>query len=133
MKVKAFEIRDIGTFIPAMGIEMVPSEIKGLSGLGDQTPISRPNESERYLLRRAGYEFNIPCIVLVRIECKGVDRNATYDPHSWGDRTWKVAHLFIQEHWKELETGAVIDVEFILGETTHPKESESKYEHPTAY
>jgi len=33
-------------------------------------------------------------------------------------------HLYITEHWNELESGDVIDVRFILGETPHPCLSE---------
>lgn len=117
MIVKAFEIRDKGTFIPTMGILMVPEVFEDYS---------RVHEAERYLLRRAGYNFDDPCVVLCRMECSGVDRNATYDPYSWGggNRTFAVAHDYIVKHWHELKSGDVIDVEFILGETTEPKKSE---------
>lgn len=81
--------------------------------------------SEAYLLRRAGYGSET-CVVLCRMECAGVDRNATYDPYAWGGgtRTYQVAHEYIIEHFDELTTGDVIDVEYILGETTTKKESE---------
>ena len=39
-------------------------------------------------------------------------------------RTMIVAHKFIKEHFDELETGDVIDVEYILGETDTQKMSE---------
>lgn len=115
MIVKAIEIRDRGTFIPAMAILMTPD-----------SPGSDGGESERYLLRRAGYLFSDPCVVLVRMACSGVDRNATYDPYSWGGgtRTFTVAHDYIIKHWDELKSGDVVDVEFILGETQQPKQSE---------
>lgn len=116
MIVKAFEIRDKGTFIPALGILMEP-------GHGAE------KEVERWLLRRAGFSCEQkpgwPCdVVLCRMEAKGIDRNATYDPYSWGDRTFHVAHTFISAHWNDLQSGAVICVEHILGERDTPKESE---------
>ena len=49
---------------------------------------------------------------------------SNYDPYSWGDRTYSVAHNYIQEHWDEIKAGDVIDVEYILGETPEPKLSE---------
>ncbi len=118
MIVKPFEIRDKGTFIPAMGILMVPADNK-LANLIDEVA-----DKERYLLRRAGFDFAEPSVVLVRMECAGTDRNATYDPYSWGERTWQTAHLYIQNHWNELESAVVICVEHILGERETPKESE---------
>ena len=116
MIVKAIEIRDRGTFIPAIAIKMVPYPA-GKNETWD-------NEAERYLLRRAGYGFVEPCVVLCKMECSGVNRNATYDQHAWGGRTYPVAHNYIIEHFDELESGAVVDVEFILGESTEPKKSE---------
>lgn len=35
-----------------------------------------------------------------------------------------IAHNWIEQHVDELVDGAVVDVEFILGETTTPKRSE---------
>jgi hypothetical protein len=34
------------------------------------------------------------------------------------------AHNFIAEHWAELNSGDVVDVEYILGETSAPKDFE---------
>jgi len=116
MIVKALEVRDAATFIPVIAIKMVPDYVFRFD---ETTP-------ERYLLRRAGYNFDDPCVVLVRMECSGVDRNATYDPYSWGggSRTMTVAHDYIIKNFDNLNSGDVIDVEFILGETNQPKQSE---------
>lgn len=115
MQVKAFEIRDAGTFIPAMAILMEPG------------PASV--EAESFLLRRAGFaptwcseEKNI---ILCRMEAKGNKHDASYDPYGWGcARTMQVAHQFIAEHWNSLPSGAVVCVESICGERETPKESE---------
>jgi hypothetical protein len=40
-----------------------------------------------------------------------------YDPYEWGDRTKYVAHKYIQEEFDNLESCAVVDVQYILGET----------------
>jgi hypothetical protein len=110
MRVKMFELRDRATFIPALAINLSPR-----------------NEAERYLLLRAGYgetkEDHEEYVLLCRIE--GGRGMATCDPYNWtGNRTLHVAHQHIIEHFSDLESGDVIDVEFILGETERPKEPE---------
>ena len=113
MIVKAFEIRDRGTFIPALAVNMVPD-----------SPGSDGGVAEMYLLRRAGYGFDETCVMLCRMDANALARQASYDPYAWGERTFPVAHQYIIEHFDELESGAVVDVEFLLGETTQPKVSE---------
>ncbi len=49
---------------------------------------------------------------------------AFWDPIEWGDRTMRAAHRYIIDHYNRLEPGDVVDVEFVLGETTAPKERE---------
>lgn len=39
-------------------------------------------------------------------------------------RTYRIAHEYIIEHWDELSSAEVIDVEYILGESSTKKESE---------
>lgn len=107
MNCKLFELRDKGTFIPIIALK-----------------VEARSEPERYLLARAGYGTE-QCVILVRAECSGVNRNATYDPYAWGGRTYPVAHNYIIDHFDELKSGAVVDVEHILGESTKPKLSES--------
>lgn len=102
---KVFEVRDRATFIPVIATLM-------------ETDNSVP--SERYLLMRAGYGPE-RCILLTRAE--GGESN--YDPYNWGrTRTMPAAHQHIIEHWDSLESGSLIDVEFILGEVATPKLSE---------
>src|SRR5262249_55810951 len=95
------------------------------------------DDAEFFLLRRAGYaEHQIrpsnypaptePYIIL----CKLVEVEAHYDPFDWPrNRTMTTAHRHIINHWDELTSGDVIDVEFILGETKEPKQSE-RITHP---
>lgn len=110
MQVKAFEIRDRGTFIPALGVLM-----------------KADNDVERFLLGRAGYPTHTweNHVILCRMEAKGERRDASYDEYSWGPaRTMCAAHRYIKEHWDDLPSGAVICVEHILGERETPKVSE---------
>ena len=105
MKAKALEIRDEGTFIPALAVDMNPSD-----------------DEQRYLLRRCGYACDgRPNVILTRLDGSG---KATNDPYEWGGRTYPVAHNYIIEHWDELKDGDVVDVSFILGESDKPKVSE---------
>lgn len=97
MKIKLFEIRDRGTYIPAIAIEV--------------------NGDEHYLLRYAGYGRR-PYILLATLN----KSKLTYNQFDWeGSRTMKVAHGYIIDNWDGLHTGDVIDVEFINGETQEPK------------
>lgn len=111
MQTKLFEIRDCGTYIPALAIKL-----------------ESRNEAERYLVSRAGYGLTAAeqaeYVYLARID--GGDHHlATYDPHQWGGtRTMPVAHQHIIDHWPELESGAVICVEYLLGERETPKTAE---------
>jgi hypothetical protein len=102
MTIKLIEIRDAGTFIPAMAI--------------------RVSGDDGYLMRRAG--FGAPMVYLVTLSTE----RCAYDPYNWhGSRTMTIAHLAIEKKWDELNDGDVIDVEFELGETVAPKQSE-RYE-----
>jgi len=106
MIVKLFEIRDAGTFIPALAIELAPD-----------------CGQDRYLLRRAGFSSCHRYIVLMSL----LDPNrCEHDPVAWpaSPRTMREAHRYIVSHWDELTRGDMIDVEFIKGESTAPKISE---------
>ena len=103
MRTLALEIRDRGTFVPMVAVKMTSE-----------------NEAEGYLLRRSGFSDTNPLILLTRMG----GGEASYDPYSWGDRTFHVAHKYIQEHFDELNDGDVVDVEYILCETGVCKLSE---------
>lgn len=99
MTSKLLEIRDRATFISALAI--------------------RVSGDDGYLMRRAG--FNAPMIYLIALATE----RACYDPYNWGNRTMRTAHHHIEVMWDTLKDGDVVDVEFVLGETRTPKESES--------
>lgn len=112
MQPKTFEIRDRATFIPAIALRLDPG-----------------TDRDRYLLARAGYgrlrSVQSGYILLSCNVSGGTDIIMNSDPNAWGGRTFPVAHRYIIEHWDELESGAVVDVEFIMGETVAPKQSEA--------
>jgi hypothetical protein len=106
MEIKCLEIRDHATFIPVICIRPVAG-----------------NEQQRYLLRRDGYraDDNELCIIMIDAQCRG----CAYDPYDWRDtRTHRTAHAYIAQAWQSIKDGDVIDVQFILGETTARKISE---------
>ena len=99
MDCKTFEIRDHATFIPVMCIKMVPG-----------------NEADRYLMRRTGWLEDH--IVMWKLSGDKIHMD-------WfNGRTERIAFEHICGHWSTLESGAVIDVEFIAGETKQCKISE---------
>ncbi len=105
--VKFFEVRDVDAFIPVMASLLSP----GRGG----------NKAEKFLLARAGYGGN-GCVLLTHL-----NTNEThFDEYGWSPatRTMTTAHKFIAQTWDQLESGMVIDVEFILGESTFIKTSE---------
>lgn len=110
MDVKAFEIRDRMTFIPVIAVRLNPADM-----------------AERYLISRAGFgdsgNVQKQFVYLIHVE----RRLAHWDPRSWtndGTRTMAVAHEHMGREWDQLPSGAVIDVEYILGETAAAKPSE---------
>ncbi len=106
MKVKVLEVRDEGTFIPMLCVDM-----------------NHDNNAQHYLLRRCGYPCDEhPNILITRLSADGTP--AWNDPYAWGGRTFPVAHDYIIKNWETLKDGDVVDVSFILGETTKPKISE---------
>ena len=109
MQIKLFEVRDEGTFIPAIAIK-----------------INEPaNDAERFLMRRCG--FPIPndqqtefSILFGRMQ----GGMFSADVYEWAGRTMPVAHKYIEDNWDSLTTGDVVCVETILGLRETPKISE---------
>lgn len=114
MNAKVIEIRDRGTFVPALAVRLC-SEV----------------EQERYLLRRAGWseesargdETDGAEIGVMLYPLSG--NKAHTDPYDWGGRTYPVIHQHLLVNWNDVEPGAVLDVEFLLGEVPAPKQSEA--------
>lgn len=108
METKMFEVRDDGTLIPVLVVKYEVHDKKDLrfferGGVDIRSIVSIP-----------------PVIQVTMLTTMETERSAG----AWKGRTMRVAHRFIQEKWYELENYAVIDVEFILGETQTSKSSE---------
>jgi hypothetical protein len=109
MVCKVIEIRDSMTHIETLAIRMLAD-----------------NPAQEYGIHyRCGHPRDGSSIVLMHLDsCK-----ATNDPYEWtalglGPRTMPVAHNYVIAHFDEIKDGDVVDVEFILGETSKPKISE---------
>lgn len=120
MQTKLLELRDDGTFIPLLCVNMNPSSPADATMYPGWTD---DQAARRYLLERCGY----PCDGRPNIAI--TNANADGDPFrndylAWSGRTYPVAHKYILENWEKLKDGDVVDVEYILGETAAPKVSE---------
>lgn len=115
---KLFELRDRATFIPIFAFRnrVILQHADGWEIHHQTTQETR----EDWLLRRAGFGSQSQHLVTVADV-----------PIAGNPRTYGVAHKYIEEHWNDLRSGDVIDVEFILGETKTKKRSEyyDEYEH----
>lgn len=129
---KMIEVRDSGTFIPALAVR-----------LGSRV------EAERWLLASAGYglTFEDQAEYVVLCKVNGGEPCACHvDPFAWGQSpsTMLVAHLYLLNRHGELAEwlsplvpcpkhggfdaipeGAVVDVEYVVGLRETPKESEA--------
>ena len=104
MEIKLVEVRDRGTFIPALAIRVT----------------STGDVAGDWLLRRGGFSLNGASIILIRL----TDCETQYDPYDWASRTMQTAHVWLLEHFEQVAHGAVVDVEYLLGERSAPKMSE---------
>lgn len=101
---KLFEVRDDGTTIPCLAVQ-----------------IEATNDASEYVLRRGGFGVGTTYVLLTNLN----DYKTSYDPYDWRGRTMHNAHLAIERNWDAWPSGSVVDVQHILGETDAPKLSEA--------
>jgi len=106
LKNKLFQVRDSGTNISVLCIEV---------------DLSVTSTFEYQILRRAGYGDQK---LIIYVPLVDNSNTSTYDPHSHHNRTRILSHKYIIEKWNDLKSGSVIDVEYILGETSEEKHFE---------
>lgn len=114
-----FEVRDRDTFIPVIATKLSPSS---RWNMGIEMPELK---AEKFLLESAGYKDNRAYILLSKIE--GGSCKSNYTPFGWDKndgRTMFCAHEFIEKNFDSLESGEVIDVEYLLHETKTKKETQ---------
>ena len=102
MQTKIFELRDSATFIPVMAMRLGYETVR-----------------EAKLLVAGGWGAVPNYIMFMRLD--DIEARAVFDPYHWDDRTFSTAHTYICNNFDMLESGDVIDVEFILGETNTKK------------
>lgn len=102
---KMFEIRDRATCIPVWAIRMLPD-----------------SQEEVFLMKQCGYGFSYPCIMLISIEAPWHSARCSDEWRS-SPRTMPIAHKYIEDHFDELKSCEVIDVEFIEKEVEKPCKS----------
>ena len=108
METKLFEVRDHATCMIVMATKMNKFNTK--------------TERESKMLRHAGY--GEPLILFGT--AKG--GNFFYDPYEWGnERTRFTAHKYVEENWESLNSGDIIDVPYILGESTERMGTDLEY------
>jgi hypothetical protein len=106
---KTVEIRDRGTFVPALAIRLDPAD-----------------ERDRYLLAQSGFgttaEEMGKYVLLINLV-----KDAPYDAFGHGPaRTLRIAHHVLIDSFDHIENGEVVDVEYLLGETAEKKRSEAE-------
>lgn len=100
METKILELRDRATFIPVVAIYL---------------DYHNASEEERYLLGSTGWGGG-PWLMLAKL----IDFNFTdyYTSQVWMNR----AHDHIKENWHSIPNYAVVDMEFVRGESVAPKQ-----------
>lgn len=114
MEVKTFEVRDSMTCMAVVAIKPVPRD-----------------EQEAWLWARSGFgRFPGDYVLIADIGSNnGILTSDPYKQNGAPDsRTLFEAHRYIRAHFDELDNGAVVDVEFILGVTDAPKVTDRYYE-----
>ena len=106
LETKIIEIRDRGTFLSAVATVIIPD-----------------NSAEFYPVRRAGIPVYTSYLTLTILQY-----NETFHDQFQADvrnqRTFGVIYRHLMKSWDSHKSGDVLDVSFILNETSTPKISE---------
>ena len=122
--VKFFEVRDSMTCIPVMVTSVCADQIP--------TEVNPFAEEDRWFIRRSGWGQSQVGLYFTALDsdkkCTALGIAGNHVIHSYHNtspaRTLREAFTFIQREWFNLDSGEVIDVEFILGETQTKKTSD---------
>jgi hypothetical protein len=111
METKLFELRAVATCIPIIATKLSPS-----------------NDQDQWLLAHIGYgatpEEQSQYIMIARLEGGSI---ATANANRHPIHEMRTANKYLNTHFDELESGAVIDVDFIEGRTDKPVKSDRFY------
>jgi|WetSurMetagenome_2_1015567.scaffolds.fasta_scaffold437084_2 hypothetical protein len=108
METKLFEMRAAATNIPVLAVRLNPT-----------------NAKDTWLLGRAGYGMHgysqAKYIMVMKLEG---EPDASTQEYSHESHAMQVTQKYLNEHFDDLESGAVIDTQFIEGKTFTPVESD---------
>jgi hypothetical protein len=91
------------------------------------TRLSAENLQSATLLFHSGYgryPKDIENYILVTPLDGGGNDVATTDPYMHKIEEIRIAHIYLREHFDELDNGSVIDIDYIQGNTNEPKETD---------
>ena len=108
LEIKFVEVVDIATCIPCLLLKGKPDNM---------------DNRQSWIWERGGWG-DTEGIYLMPIQTPELTK---YDPYDYKDRTFKTVLLHAQQNWNTINDGDVIDVEFVLGEKSAPKESWQHY------
>ena len=105
MDIKQIEIRDRGTFVPALAVRVSRADgwLIGAAGFGDE-----------------------PTVILFKLETG----EGHWDAHDWeggGASTMGEAHEYLQFNWHEFRDEGMLDLRRLRGETETDSPSEREY------
>lgn len=106
MTKKYFEIRDNSAFIPVVAVDLHPT-----------TDNETIKPIEQALVSASAYN-PITTILLTTLSS---ELRTEHDPSNWHNRTLETAHHYILSYWEGLDSGQVINVEFIEGDSANPE------------
>jgi len=117
MAQKIIEVRDAGTHVDVLAIRL-----------------EAQNEQERYILARSGYgggnedfaNFTLMIDLNWPVSIWGSAYECEMDTRP--SRTFYEAHRELTKNWDAYKSGDVLDVQFVIGETDHPKKSDRFYD-----
>lgn len=106
---KVFEVRSPATMIAILAIKL-----------------SAHNDQERRLLCHSGFGINGYSFsrYFIVFPIDGGTGHASTDPYDHKSHELRVAHIYIQKHFDDMENGEVIDIDYIEGNTLAPKTSD---------
>ena len=107
MKSKIFEIRDGSFYIPVLATATNMENCDYLV--------------EAYHWKYANYKQYSPLVIVTQINSNPL--KSAYSPDEWTSKTMQIAHEYIEENFNDLKSGAVIDIQYILGETNTKRKS----------
>lgn len=127
MKTKIFEVLDRATCMPVIATKLdldLTEFSKEEIGINLIQSLNR----EKQLLDRLGLGHEQSYKILLSV-IGSAYVHSQIDAYAWSaSRTCHQAHKYIEEHFDTLENGAVVDVEFILGECDAPHQSDLDFD-----